>query len=171
MVEYQADRSASLRYPDGDTEVLQLSKVKWQFSRKTAKNFCNPLSPPPAFIPVAHQRNATNPRSLLDQQNQVKVFADDLTFISSDKDQHRTGLSKLDKHAFDLDLELRADKCVSMSIIGQKQVKKYTVTLLSGETKAISSEGTKFLVKFIGDPWKSTKVLASLSLPLRLRPL
>ena len=94
----------------------------------------------------------------------MKAFADDLTLLSADKDKHRTGLAKLDECALDLDLELRADKCYSLSIVCLKCVKDYTVELRSGHTKALSSEGTKFLGSYVTNSQKSTVALASSTL-------
>ena len=65
----------------------------------------------------------------------VPIFADDMTLLSADKDKHRIGLAKLDECALDLDLDLRANKCYSLSIVGQKCVKDYTVELHFGHTK------------------------------------
>ena len=88
----------------------------------------------------------------------------DLTLLSDDKDKHCIGLAKLDECDLDLDLELRADKCYSLSIVGQKCVKDYTVELRSRHTKALSSEGTKFLGSYVTNSRKSTVALTSSTL-------
>ncbi len=129
---------------------------------KSAKNYYNPSTPPPKFVPVSHQRSRYMKFSR-SSEHKLKAFADYLALISSDKEEHHTALKQLDDHALDLDLELRADKCYSLSIVSRKCVTDYTITLRSGH-KALSSAGTKFLGSFVADTWKSTLSGASSAL-------
>ena len=56
-------------------------------------------------------------------EHKMKGFADDLTLISSEKEDHRNALSRIDFCASDLDLAIRADKCCTLSLKGLKQDK------------------------------------------------
>ena len=89
-------------------------------------------------------------------EHKIKGFADDLTLISSDKNDHRNALSRIDLCASDLDLATRADKCYTLSLKGLKQDKNFSVALVSGKTTPISKAGTKFLGKYIACTPKST---------------
>ena len=91
--------------------------------------------------------------------NYIKGFADDLTLVSSDKEDHRNALSRIDLCASDLDLAIRADKCYTLSLKGLKQDKKFSVALVSGKTTPISKADTKFLGRYIACTPKSTTTL------------
>ena len=163
VLQYLPSGSVQLRYSDGDTEIIHLSKVTWKFARKSAKMFYSLNDPPPSFIPASHRRSRQK-KFAKSIEHKVKGFADDLTIISANKNKHGSELMRLDRCASEIDLEIRADKCYSLSIVGHKQDKTYCVSLRSGTTKPISAEGTKFLGRYIADTNKSTFTSASSSL-------
>ena len=57
-------------------------------------------------------------------EHKIKGFADDLTLISSDREDYRNALSRINLCASDLDLVITADKCYNLSLKGLKQDKK-----------------------------------------------
>ena len=101
-------------------------------------------------------------------EHKIKGFAEDLTLISSDKEDHRNALSRIDLCASDLDLEIRADKCYSLSLKGLKQDKN-SPSLVSGKTTPISKAGTKFLGKYIAFTPKSTTTLCNDSISSKFK--
>ena len=107
---YNSDGEALLCY---NNERVTLSSIRWTFA-KSAKIYRPTDSPPTAFIPAAHKKRETITRS--SAEHKVKAFADDLTLISVDKQQHSWGLREIDECCKDLDLEVRPDKCVSLLI-------------------------------------------------------
>ena len=50
----------------------------------------------------------------------MKGFADDLTVLASSKQEHELTLSDVDGKCTDLDLEIRANKCVSIVSDGKE---------------------------------------------------
>ena len=102
-------------------------------------------------------------------EHKIKGFADDLTLISSDKEDHRNALSRIDLCASDLDLAIRADKCYTLSLKGLKQDKKFSVALISGKTTPISKAGTKFLGRYIACTPKSTTTLCNDSISSKFK--
>ena len=102
-------------------------------------------------------------------EHKIKGYADDLTLISSDKEDHRNILSRIDLCASDLDLAIRADKCYTLSLKGLKQDKKFSVTLVSGKTNPISKAGTKFLGRYIACTPKSTTTLCNNSISSKFK--
>lgn len=74
-----------------------------------------------------------------------------ITIINADKDAPSLMLIHVGSYASKLDLEIGADKCYSFSLEEQKCDKQQIVSLQSGITKPISSEGTKFLLYNIAD--------------------
>ena len=163
VLQYLPNGSVQLRYPDGATESVHLSKVTWKFARKSAKVFYSLNDSPPSFTPASHRRSRQK-KFAKSTEHKVKGFADDLTIISANKNKHSSELMRLDECASELDLEIRADKCYSFSIVGYKKDKTYCVPLRSGTTKPISAVGTKFLGRYIADTNKSTFTSASSSL-------
>ena len=75
--------------------------------------------------------------------HRVKGFADDLTVFSSSKEEHESTLSDVDSKCKDLDLTIRADKCVSMVFDGNEE--KATFRVGDGVTRNITDGATTFL--------------------------
>lgn len=74
----------------------------------------------------------------------MKLFADDLTVISSSKQQHEATLANVDRKCKDLGLQIRADKCVSMAFNGHSMINS-TFSVGDGATMSINDQATKFL--------------------------
>ena len=61
----------------------------------------------------------------------------------------------------DLDLELRPDKCVTISYNGKQIVRDAKVKLLTGSTRSITSGSTKFLGHLLGESLQASRQAAS----------
>ena len=168
VLKYNSKGDAELLYLIGTSEHLNLFTAKWKFARKSSKKYYSIDSPPPDFIPVCHQR--INSRKMVkSSEHKIKCFADDLTLISSDKEDHRNALSRSDLYASDLDLAIRADKCYILSLKGLKQDKNFSVALVSGKITPISKAGTKFLGKYIAYTPKPTTTLCNNSISSKFK--
>jgi len=163
IVEYRSDGVAQLLYPDGASESVDLSTIKWCFARKSSKMYRCLDAHPPHFIPVSQQRNKV-PKFGKSSEHKVKGYADDLTIINIDQQSHRETLERVDGCCLDLDLQIRADKCVTLSFDGHKMDKHFNVTVTSGETQNISTTGMKFLGRYIGASSRQTTALSSTTL-------
>ena len=110
VADYSSKGVAQLLYPDGGSEMVDLSSINWYFVRKCYRNYSSLDFQPLHFIPSSQKRNRA-PKFGKSTEHKVKVYADDPTVINIDQ---------LDSCCLDLDLQIRADKCVTLSFKGQK---------------------------------------------------
>ena len=89
----------------------------------------------------------------------MKGFADDLTVISPNKEQHKITLAVVVRKCKDLGLQIRADKCVSMVFNGHSMVDS-TFDVGDGVTKNIREQPTKFLGCVVASSPKASKTHA-----------
>ena len=143
---YNRDGKALLIYSDNQEEVIDLDTVNWKLSRKNSKCYRSLSSPPPSL-----NLSSYSPKNKLfnSVEHKVKSFADDLTIISTNLVDHQSMLSKIDACCSDLSLQLRPDKCITMSYTGKKFNKQATVKLSGGSTTNISQNPAKFLGKYL----------------------
>ena len=92
----------------------------------------------------------------------MKAYDDDLTtIININQQSHVETLRKVDSCCVDLDLQIRADKCVTYSFNGHKVDKRSEISLSSGDTQNISTSGTKVLGRYIVASAKQTSAISS----------
>ena len=160
IVAYNPNGAAQLSYPDGATEVIDLSTITWTFAHRSSKRYRTLDSRPPHFIPVSQKRNSV-PKQCKSLEHKVKAYTDDLAIINIDQQSHMETLRKVDSCCLDLDLQIRADKCVTYSFNGHKVDKRFKISLSSGDTQNISTSGTKFLGRYIAASAKQTSAISS----------
>ena len=146
--------------------MVDLSTIKWNFACRSSKKYRNLDSQPPHFIPISQKRNSA-PKLAKSSEHKVKGYADDLTIINIDQQSHKETLAKVDSCCSDLDLQVRADKCVTLSFDGNKIDKRFKVNVASGDTQSISTTGTKFLGCYIAASTRQTSALSSTTLRSR----
>ena len=122
-------------------ESVRLSDVKWVHAKGNGEWYLPPDAA--ALGKISNHRKAS-------KEHKVKGFADDLTVISSTKEDHQNILSCIDSRCEDISLSIRPDKCHSLVFNGQKAVKKTSFLIGSGETQNICDHPTLFLGSTIG---------------------
>ena len=75
----------------------------------------------------------------------MKGFADDITIISSTKDDHNEAIQEISHACEDLNLKLNPPKCISFVFDGKKVDKQAAFQVNSEMMRNISSGHTKFL--------------------------
>ena len=136
----QPNGSVTLKYRKGNTtENTNLNSIQWIAASGRGKWFL-----PPSLTPQMLNSTATS-QPTFSSAHRVKGFADDLTVFSSSKEEHESTLSDVDSKCKDLDLTIRADKCVSMVFDGNEVKKKATFRVGDGVTRNITDGATKFL--------------------------
>ena len=151
----QPNGSVTLKYRKGNTtENTNLNSIQWIAASGRGKWFLPPsLTPQMLNSTAASQPNFSSP-------HRVKGFADDLTVFSSSKEEHESTLSDVDSKCKDLDLTIRADKCVSMVFDGNEVKKKATFRVGDGVTRNITDGATKFLGSVLAASQQGTKTQA-----------
>ena len=144
---------AVLKYRKGNlTEEVNLSSIKWIVAINGRGKW---------FLPLKNDQQETSDRQQLlsSSPHGVKGFADDLTVISPNKEQHKITLAVLVRKCKDLGLQIRADKCVSMVFNGHSMVDS-TFDVGDGVTKNIREQPTKFLGCVVASSPKASKTHA-----------
>ena len=70
----------------------------------------------------------------LSTTHKLKAFADDLTVISSSKEDHQSALTKINSYCLDLGLTLKPFKCVSFVFDGKRANKSDTFFIGDGKS-------------------------------------
>ena len=60
VVAYSPNGAAQLFCTDGASEVVDLSTIKWNFARRSSKEYRNLDSLPPRFIPISQKRKSAS---------------------------------------------------------------------------------------------------------------
>ena len=143
---YHCDGKLTLLYSCGST-VVDISGTQWRFARQNGRAFVPSDQPPPP-----QPKNATTnqgPQYVQGHEHKCKGFADDLTIINSDATDHQQAIQCIERAAEDLGLSLNPSKCVSMSLAHGKVKPDSSFPLLSGSTRSILDQPTKFLGKVV----------------------
>ena len=138
--EYLSDGQAEILYRNNSSETVDLRLINWKLARKSAKSFI-PISSQPPDHPLKQAREAAKkPKQIKSSCHSVKGYADDLTVLSTSKEDHQSALMEIDFKCHDLGLQLKPEKICSHT----------TFSLQDGSTRNISSAPTKFLGQTIG---------------------
>ena len=142
--------------------MVDLSTIKWNFACRSLKKYRNLDSQPPLHPHLSEKEQCSKASEII--RTKVKGYADDLNI---DQQSHKETLAKVDSCCSDLDLQIRADKCVTLSFDGNKIDKRFKVNVASGDTQSISTTGTKFLGRYIAASTRQTSALSSTTLRSR----
>ena len=127
---------------------FQVSSIKWVPAKGTKKWFLLPLT---TSMSDNHVRTKTS------REHKVKAFANDLTIITADRNEHQEILPLLmivaEKWTFVFDLIT----CFSMVFDGKSVSKKSSFEVGNGQTTNISDHLTAFLGSTACHNLKSTK--------------
>ena len=125
IISVNEDGEVTLRYrSNGSFESVCLSTIKWVHAKGNGKWY---LPPGSNFL---HQpANAAR----FSKEHKVKGFADDLTIISTNRDDHQDVLSCVDVCCRDVCLSIRPDKCYSLACDRKKIKKNITFKVGGGE--------------------------------------
>ena len=130
---------------DKSTEEIPLCEMKWRSAKGNGKWFLPSASCDPVRLSTIHK---------------LKAFADDLTVISSSKEDHQSALTKINSYCLDLGLTLKPSKCVSFVFDGKRANKSATFSIGDGESSNIFVKPTKFLGMVCGHTATSTRCIA-----------
>ena len=65
------------------------------------------------------------PKFTLSMPHKAKAYAEDLSIISSSLDEHTDSVQTIDQRAWEIDLIIRQDKCVTLVFDGKKTLKNH----------------------------------------------
>jgi hypothetical protein len=165
---YCSDSHVNIVYHNNTTEKVDLNSVRWEFARKNSKPYL-PINTTPPVYPLKKQRAAaTDLKYTWSEDQRVKAYADDLTYLSVSKDDHQLALTAISQSCQELDLEIRPDKCVTYCFDGQKPLPRMYFSLINGNTSNISTAPTKFLGETIGITLNTSKRLSAKKLSSKL---
>ena len=151
VTDHQPDGQSHILYPNGQSEQLCLKSTKWHLTRKGGRHYLPKAATLPKY-PLKKLREETSKIKFYQSDSHSgKAFADDLTVLSQRLCEHQEALMKIDSCCTDLDLELRPDKCVTISYNGTEMVQDATIKLSKGSTRNITSGSTKFLGHLLGE--------------------
>ena len=161
IVGFNPSGSATVRYPNGSTEIIDLRIAQWHLATGNSKHFLKPsITPPTAKVPKVREK-INQPKLFYTTPHRVKGYCDDLTLISSSCSEHAETLAVLDRRCHDLDLRLKPQKCISLAFNGKQVDRNVTFPLSAGNTRNIVNQPTKFLGKWISHCTRSSGLAAS----------
>ena len=91
----------------------------------------------------------------------VKGFADDLTIINNNSEDHQRILTYINNCCLDVGLTIHPDKCYSAVFNGKKVVSHLPFTIGSGQTRDICKYSTTFLGSTVSHSFHQSMTQAS----------
>ena len=161
IVEYFSDGRCRVEYPKNTEEVIALADTTWKLASGNSKKYRKPEDalPDPKLPHI--RKKMKEPILLAATPHRTKAFADDLTLISKDIQEHQHILTQLDQSCAELDLHLKPQKCISYVFNGKEVKRDKVFQLTAGKTTNLSTKPTKFLGKTIGHSATTTSKGAS----------
>ena len=167
---YFGEGRCRVEYPKNIEEVIALADATWKLAKGNSRKYRKPEDTPPDVMLPHIRKKMKEPIPLATTPHRTKAFADDLTLISKDIREHQHILTQLDKSCADLDLHLKAQKCISYVFDGKDVQRDKVFQLAAGKTTNLSTKPTKFLGKIIGHSVMTTSKGASQKLHNLLVP-
>ena len=160
---YSIEGQCHIQYPDGQSEIVNLKKHKWMLAARNGRIYRSCDDTPPALKLPKDREKMKEARRLDMAPQRSKAFADDLTVISKQRNEHQELLNSLSTKCREIDLVFNPSKCISYSFNGKSVTSDSTFQMDGlGTTQSLKSKPTKFLGKMIGFARRETQK-ASLS--------
>ena len=102
-------------------------------------------------------------------EHKVKGFADDITIINTNPEDHQQILTYINSHCFDTGLTIRPDKCYSVVFNGKKVVEHLPFAVGPGQTRDIRKYSTTFLGSTVSHSFHQSMIQASEAFSTRFR--
>jgi hypothetical protein len=168
---YDSECKALIEYADSSTESINLHSVKWLLTRKGQKHYL-PLDKPPGKFPLKKLRaECEKPKFYLSSAHTTKAYADDISIISSNTQDHKACLDEFSSKAADLDFILKPEKCASILFDGLRIDKKSTIPIYSSHTQNIATSPWKILGHLISPSLTKQKKVSKKKLESKLLSL
>ena len=121
--QYRNDSKALIEYADFCTEVIDLHSINWFLTRKGQKRYL-PLENPPCRFPLKKLRaECEKPKFYHSTAHTVKGYADDISILSSNLQDHKSCLEEFSLRAADLDFILNPENVPLLYLTEQKSIR------------------------------------------------
>ena len=116
---YFSDGKCCVEYPNDCVEIVNLRKLEFHLANANSKTFCSLNHPPPHVKQQRTRQKLEEPIVITTEPHRCKAFADDLTIISQDAQEHRQCLTQLESTCADLDPILSLKNAYLSSMMGR----------------------------------------------------